>query len=134
MRKLILAAFVAAMPFVALADDELPSTYTLISSTRKILDTGEEVKDTYGKHPSGSVNVRQGRTFPGSGRLRWETKTGEYRQNDGSAGHRSVRSMLAYGGTYKFDGKSIKHETTRPAPFSGDGKMSVVTVVWEKVK
>jgi Lipocalin-like domain len=24
--------------------------------------------------------------------------------------------------------------TTRPAPFSGDGKMSVVTVVWEKVK
>ena len=71
------------------------------------------------------------------------------------------RSMLAYGGTYKFDGKSIKHEidmswnevwtgttvirdvtrdgdkliySTRPAPFSGDGKMSVVTVVWEKVK
>jgi hypothetical protein len=24
--------------------------------------------------------------------------------------------------------------TTRPAPFSGDGKMSVVTVVWERVK
>ena len=55
MRKLILAAFLVAMPFVASADDELPGTYRLISGTRKILDTGEEVKDTYGKHPSGSV-------------------------------------------------------------------------------
>ena len=55
MRKLIVAAFLVAMPFVASADDELPGTYRLISSTRKILDTGEEVKDTYGKHPSGSV-------------------------------------------------------------------------------
>ena len=50
----MLAAFLVAMPFVASADDELPGTYRLISSTRKILDTGE-VKDAYGKHPSGSV-------------------------------------------------------------------------------
>ena len=54
LRKLMLAAFLVAMPFVASADDELPGTYRLISSTRKILDTGE-VKDAYGKHPSGSV-------------------------------------------------------------------------------
>jgi hypothetical protein len=37
MRKLILAAFLVAMPFVASADDELPGTYRLISGTRKIL-------------------------------------------------------------------------------------------------
>ena len=69
--------------------------------------------------------------------------------------------MLAYGGTYKFDGNKVQHQidiswnevwtgttvirdikidgeklvhTTRPAPFSGDGKMSVVTLVWQKVK
>jgi len=69
--------------------------------------------------------------------------------------------MLAYGGTYKFDGKSMEHHidiswnewwtgttvirdvrkegdkliyTTRPAPFSGDGKMSVTTLIYEKVK
>jgi hypothetical protein len=71
------------------------------------------------------------------------------------------RSMLAYGGTYKFNGTRIEHHidiswnglwtgttmirnvrkegdkliyTTDPAPFSGDGKMSVVTLIWEKVK
>ena len=72
-----------------------------------------------------------------------------------------LRSMTAYGGTYTFDGISIKHQvdiswnevwtgttvirdikregdrliyTTRPAPFTGDGKMSITTLVWEKVK
>ena len=71
------------------------------------------------------------------------------------------RTMNAYGGTYKFEGKTIEHHidisanevwtgttqirdikkeggklvyTTRPAPFPSDGKMSVVTLVWEKVK
>ena len=71
------------------------------------------------------------------------------------------RSMLAYGGTYKFDGTRIEHHidiswnelltgttvirdvrkegdkliyTTHPAPSAGDGKMSVTTLIWEKVK
>ena len=68
--------------------------------------------------------------------------------------------MLAYGGTYDFDGKKVEHHvdmswnelrsgttvirdvnkendrlvyTTRLAPHASDGKMSVVTLVWEKV-
>ena len=71
------------------------------------------------------------------------------------------RSMTAYGGTYKFDGKTMEHHIdiswneiwtgttqirdvkkegdrliyiTHPAPFVSDGKMSIVTTVWEKVK
>jgi hypothetical protein len=70
------------------------------------------------------------------------------------------RSTLAYGGTYTFDDAKVEHHidiswnevwtgttvtreikregekliyTTRPAPFSSDGKMSVVTVVFEKI-
>jgi hypothetical protein len=70
------------------------------------------------------------------------------------------RTMQAYGGTYEFDGRTVKHHidmswnqtwtgttqfrdlhkdddkliyTTRPYPFPADGKMSVVTVVWQKV-
>jgi hypothetical protein len=66
--------------------------------------------------------------------------------------------MSAYGGMYTFDGKKVEHHvdlswnevwtgttvirevkvegdqliyTTRP-PFGGDGRMSVITVVWEK--
>jgi len=71
------------------------------------------------------------------------------------------RTMTAYGGTYTFDGSKAVHHidlswnevwagttnirdvrrdgdriiyTTRPAPFASDGKMSVVTLVWEKLK
>jgi hypothetical protein len=71
------------------------------------------------------------------------------------------RTMQAYGGTYTFHGNSIEHHidisfnelwtgttvirdirrdgdrliyTTKPAPFPKDGKMSVNTLVWEKVK
>ena len=43
MKKVMLAAVIAALPFtVVAADDELVGTYKLISSTRKILDTGEQ--------------------------------------------------------------------------------------------
>ncbi len=71
------------------------------------------------------------------------------------------RTMTAYGGTYTFHGNRIEHHihiswnelwtgttvirdirrdgerlvyTSKPAPFSRDGKMSVNTLVWEKVK
>jgi hypothetical protein len=55
MRKLMLTAAIAALPFSTLAaDDELVGTYKLISSTRKVLDTGEVV-DTWGKNPNGFI-------------------------------------------------------------------------------
>ena len=71
------------------------------------------------------------------------------------------RTMTAYGGTYKFDGSNIEHHidiswnevwtgttqvrsvkrdgdrlvyTTPPFHFHTDGKMSVNTLIWEKVK
>lgn len=69
--------------------------------------------------------------------------------------------MTAYGGTYTYEGSKVVHHldlswnevwagttnirdvqrdgdriiyVARPAPFAGDGKMSVVTLVWEKLK
>jgi hypothetical protein len=69
------------------------------------------------------------------------------------------RTMTSYGGTYKFDGHVVEHHvdiswnqtwtgttvirdvrrdgdkliyTTRPAPFAADGKLSVVTLIWQK--
>ena len=69
--------------------------------------------------------------------------------------------MIAYGGTYTFRGDSVEHHidiswnelwtgttvirdikneedrlvyTTKPAPFTRDGKMSINTLVFEKVK
>jgi hypothetical protein len=71
------------------------------------------------------------------------------------------RTMLAYGGTYEFDGKTMTHHvdicsdeircgttlvrdvtvdgdrliyTTRPQPSPFDGKMIVITLVWQKLR
>jgi len=142
------------------ADDQLVGTYKLVSSQRKILDTGEVI-DTYGKNPKGYITYgKDGRvlaliTYDGRPKPESVDKTTDQQRSD------LFRTMLAYGGTYKFDGNKIEHQidiswnevwsgttvirdikkegsqliyTTRPAPFSGDGKMSIVTLVWEKVK
>jgi hypothetical protein len=72
-----------------------------------------------------------------------------------------VSIEIALGGIFDFSGERVEHHidisfnevltgstvirdikkegdrlvyTTKPAPFSGDGKMSVTTLVWERVK
>jgi Lipocalin-like domain len=160
MRKLMLAVAIVALPFSSVAaEDELAGTYKLISSTRKILDTGE-VLNTWGKSPKGFITygkdgrmlvliVSDSRPKPES----VEKMTDQQRAD-------LFRSMTAYGGTYKFDGKKVEHHVdiswnevwtgttvireikkdgdklvyTNTGPFSGDGKMSTQTLVWEKVK
>ena len=145
---------------VSPAEEDLVGTYRLVSDTRKVLDTGE-VFDTFGKHPAGYIMygkegrmlvlvLKDDRPRPTS----IEKATPEQQAA-------LFRSMLAYGGTYKFDGTRIEHHidiswnelwtgttvirdvrkegdkiiyTTHPAPLSGDGKMSVTTLIWEKVK
>ena len=163
MRKLIsLSALAVASISLSTfaAADELNGTYKMISAKRQIVDTGE-VTDAYGgPHPNGTIIYgRDGRflalvTF--DGRAKPEsilTMTDQQRAD-------LFRSMLAYGGTYSFDGAKVEHHidiswnevwtgttvirdikkegdkliyTTRPAPFSSDGKMSVVTVVFKKI-
>jgi len=54
----VILAVTASMMFavipVSSAEEDLAGTYRLVSSTRKLLDTGE-VLDTYGKHPTGYI-------------------------------------------------------------------------------
>jgi hypothetical protein len=150
---------IAAQSFSAsAAEDEIYGTYTLISSTRKLLDTGqvetfnrEHGFITYGKDGRMLILIVRGdRPKPES----LDKITDQQRAD-------LFRSMTAYGGTYQCDGKTMEHHidiswneiwtgttqirdvkkegdrliyTTRPAPFVSDGKMSVVTTVWEKVK
>ena len=160
MRKIMLAFALSMLPFcAALADEELPGTYKLISSTRTILETGE-VKDSYGKQPKGYVMygkdgrmlvliTHDGRPLPSRTDMTDKDRADQY------------RTLNAYGGTYTFHGDRIEHHidiavsesrvgsteirevkrdgnrliyTTKPQPFSADGKMSVITLVWEKMK
>ena len=162
MRKVALIIGLAStLSFPALAEDRmLDGTYKLVSSTRQLLDTGEVV-DTYGKHPTGYVNYgRDGRFFvlivwdkndrpnPESVKVITDQQRADL-----------FRTMTSYGGTYTFDGHTLEHHvdiswnqvwtgttvirdvqrdgdkliyTTRPAPFAADGKLSVLTIVWQK--
>lgn len=164
MSKMVAMVGIAlTLSFPAFAEDRtLEGTYSLISSTRKILETGQ-VLDSYGKKPSGYINYdRNGRVLvvlvsdendrplpKEVGSITDEQRAGLF------------RTMVAYGGTYKFDGQSVEHHidiswnqawtgttqirdvrkdgdkliyTTRAAPFSGDGKISVATLVWQKLE
>ena len=160
MRGIILAFALSTLPFrAALADDELPGTYKLVSSTRTIVETGQ-VEDSYGKHPKGYIMygadgrmlvliTHEARPRPSRTDMTDKDRADQY------------RTLNAYGGTYTFHGDWIEHHidiaanetrvgsteirevkrdgnrliyTTKPQPFSADGKISVITLVWEKMK
>jgi len=160
-RALVLGSLCAFSVPVLAQDQRLEGTYKLVSSTRKILETGQVV-DTYGKQPSGYIHYgRDGRMSV----LLVSDKGERPTPRDVSAitdEHRIklFKTMIAYGGTYKFDGRSVEHHidiswneawtgttqtrdvrwegdklilTTRPAPSPSDGKMSVGTIVWQKM-
>jgi Lipocalin-like domain len=133
-------------------------TYKLVSEQRTIVDTGEVISTTssqgyitYGADGRMIVLiVRNPRPKPESA----ETITDAQRID-------LFRTITAYAGTYKFDGSTVEHSidismnevwsgtkqirtvkqdgerlvyATPPFPFHLDGKMSINTLVWEKVK
>jgi hypothetical protein len=160
MRTFMLTAVIAALSFSPIAAQEhLVGTYKLISSKRMIVETGE-VLDTWGKSPKGYI------TYGEDGRMLVLIVSDDRPKPESiekMTDHQRVdlfRSMTAYGGTYKFDGKRVEHHidiswnevwtgttvvreitkegdklmyTSPAAPFNRDGKMSVVTLVWEKI-
>ena len=142
------------------AQEVLEGTWKLVSSTRTNTTTGATT-DSFGPNPLGYVMygkdgrmmvliTRSDRPKPDS----TDKMTDEQRS-------RLFSSMLAYSGTYKFDGETIEHHidgswnqvwtgttqirnvkkdgdrliyTTQPGPSPIDGSMGFATVVWEKVK
>jgi Lipocalin-like domain len=138
----------------------LVGSYKLLAITRKTLDTGE-VTDPFGKQPSGYIvytpNGRMLVLVVADKNDRPAPESGAAPTDKQSAS--LFRTMVSYGGTYDFDGHAVKHHidfswnqawtgttqtrdvqkdgdrliyTTRPAPSLVDGKMSVVTIVWQK--
>jgi hypothetical protein len=140
------------------AEEEIHGTYRLVSSTQRYLETGEVVTSsadngflTYGRDGRMMVIiVGYDRPKPESA----EDMTDQARVE-------LYQSLVAYGGTYKFDGKTIEHcveiswnemwtgttqlrdmkrdgerlsISTRPAPNARNGRMAVTTLLWEKVK
>jgi hypothetical protein len=161
MLRLALVAALVVLPHVACAaDDDIVGTYRLISSKRVILETGK-TEDAFGENPIGFITYgRDGRmmtivTFGNRPKPESVDKMTDQQRAE------LFRTMVAYGGTYTFHGDRIEHHidiswnevwtgttvirdikkeggrlvyTTKPAPFSIDGKMSVNTLVYEKVR
>ena len=161
MRELVVAIALIGVPvpFKAFAaDNDLSGTYKLVIEQRRIVDTGELVPVpnpqgfiTYGKDGRVLVLiVRAPRPRPEA----LDKITDQQRVD-------LHRTMTAYGGTYKYDGKTVEHHidiswnevwtgtkqvrsvtrdgdritlTTPPFPFHTDGRVSVNMLVWEKVK
>jgi hypothetical protein len=160
MRKLLVVALAAiATPNIALsAEDEIYGTYKLISTSQKVLATGEIVTlateqgfISYGRDGRMMVVITRGiRPKPET----FEKMTGQDRIS-------LFDSMTAYAGTFTFDGKTLEHHvdiswneiwtgttqirevtrdgdrvsiSTRPQPSPRDGRMSITTLIWEKVK
>src|SRR5262245_54029830 len=154
-----------ALPFVfpwlltgSAAHAQLQGTYRLISTTAKILETGEEERYTdetgyitYGNDGRMFVLLVRGkRPKPESLEKMTDPERVEL-----------FRTVTAYSGRYTFDGKTVEHHvdiswnevftgttlrrevkrdgdkiilTTPASPRGKDGKMSVRTLVFERVK
>ena len=159
-RLALVAALVVFPRLVCAADDDIVGTYRLITSNRVILETGE-TEDSYGKNPSGFMTYGRDGRMMGIVVFSDRPKPESLDKMNDSQRAELFRTMIAYGGTYKFHGDRIEHHidiswnevwtgttvirdikkegdrlvyTTKPAPFPRDGKMSVNTLVWEKVK
>lgn len=140
-------------------DTPLVGTWKLVSSTRKDVESGEESR-TFGARPTGFLNYsRDGRVMviivgddrkPPSGPVPTEAEM--------SAWHKST---LAYAGRYTVEGNQVIHHveassdplraggrlvrsvsldgrlltlTAEPTRYWMDGRMSALTIVWEKME
>jgi hypothetical protein len=155
-----LSAYLLVSSAALAEDQEFAGTYQLIKASRKILEPGL-TENTFGEQPKGlAMYGKDGHfvvliTYDGRPKPESIDKMTDQQRAD------LHRTMTSYGGTYTFDGAKITHHidmswnevwanttnirdvqrsgdqiiyTTRPAPFASDGKISIVTLIWEKLK
>jgi lipocalin-like protein len=139
--------------------EKLYGTWRLVSFTRTIAATGK-TSDVFGKEPQGFISYG-----PDGRMMVLIVKPGRPRPNDvekmtDAQRAELFKTMVAYAGTYTFDGRAVTHHidvsanqnwtgshqvryvklagnrlvlTTAPGPSSYDGKVGVGTLTWEKV-
>lgn len=162
MIRTMLGAFaaMAALAGPVSGQELLDGTWKLIKSTRTTSATGATV-DTFGANPKGFI------TYGKDGRMMAIIVRGDRPKPENpkkvTDAQRSAlfSSMMAYAGTYRFDGKTIVHQvdaswnemwtgtvqtrevrkegdrliyTTKPGPSPVDGSMGFATLIWERVK
>jgi hypothetical protein len=157
---MVVLALLSAAGSRAVGNEDLYGTWRLLSFTQRVVATGEK-SDVLGKAPHGflsygrdgrmsAILVKDGRFKPAD----MAKVTGEERAE-------LFSTMIAYAGTFIFDGKTVTHHvdiswnenftgtdqvrhikleggklyiTTNPQPSGIDGKVIVMELTWEKVK
>jgi lipocalin-like protein len=156
---LVLVIGLQSIPAVA-GEEELYGTWQLASMQRRIVDTGQTL-DAFGPDPRGFLMYGEGGRMMVLIAMSSRPKPDSIEKMTDQQRADLFRSTVAYAGTYTFDGKRVEHHvdvawnevwngtlikldavrngnrltyTTAPIPFAGDGKISVVTLSWDKLK
>jgi Lipocalin-like domain len=144
----------------AAGEEDLYGTWRLVSYYQEIQATGEKI-DIFGKAPIGFLSYsRDGRMSAILAKDR-RPKPADLTKVTDAERVELFKTVIAYAGTFKFDGKTVTHyldiswnETwtgtaqvrnvrleggklyisTNPIPRPEDGKVVVGVLVWEKVK
>ncbi|MEE7451479.1 hypothetical protein MRF4_28970 [Methylobacterium radiotolerans] len=143
----------------ALEADAVVGTWRLVTATRKIVDTGETVDAYGGPNPTGWINYgRDGRMMVVCAYEGRDRPVANDKMSDADR-IKLHKTFFAYAGTYRFEGDRIIHDIdtswneawtgtsqvrhvaqengrlilrTVPFKFNLDGRMSVITLTWEK--
>jgi hypothetical protein len=140
--------------------EQLYGTWRLVSDVRQDVETGAKT-DNFGKHPQGFLSyARDGRmsAIEVAEQRPKPTDLAKLRDPDRAA---LFRTLLAYAGTFSFDGRVVTHHvdiswnnnwtgtdqvrnvrldgrmlyiTTNVQPSAIDGKPSIGILTWEKVE
>jgi hypothetical protein len=141
-------------------NEDIYGTWRLLSYTQEILATGEKI-DVFGKAPRGFLHYSpDGRMYAILVKDERPKPTDLATMKDEERVE-LFKTLIAYGGTFKFDGKTVTHYvdiswnenwtgsaqvrnvrlegrklyiSTNPMPRPEDGKLVMALLTWEKVK
>ena len=139
--------------------NQLYGTWKLVRCTSRIVETGE-TEDLFGKAPKGFINYgRDGRMMVLVVHEKRPSPADLASLTDGMRAE-LLKSMVAYAGTFTFDGKAVTHHidvswnelwtgtspvrnvkldgrrltlSTNPEPGLNNGRLTVSVLEWEKV-
>ncbi|WCS28443.1 lipocalin-like domain-containing protein (plasmid) [Methylobacterium sp. NMS14P] len=143
----------------ALDADAVVGTWRLAAATRRIVDTGETIDAYGGPRPTGWIHYgRDGRMMVVCAYEGRERPVANDKMSDADR-IKLHKTFFAYAGTYRLEGDRVVHDidtswneawtgtsqvrhvaqengrlvlTTVPFKFNVDGRMSVITLTWEK--
>lgn len=146
-------------PGWAVDADAVVGTWRLAAATRRIVDTGETIDAYGGPKPTGWIHYgRDGRMMVVCAHEGRERPIANDKMSDADR-IKLHKTFFAYAGTYRLEGDRIVHDidtswneawtgtsqvrhvaqengrlvlTTVPFKFNVDGRMSVITLTWEK--